>query len=118
KAQFETNFFGAVRVVRAVLPALRARGSGRVLLISSLVNTLPVPFQAFYGASKAALSSYAEALRFELAPLGIEVCSIEPGNFRTGFTAQRRRTAGWTSSSPYEARCAASVGWMEQDERN
>ncbi|ROH92118.1 SDR family oxidoreductase [Stagnimonas aquatica] len=117
QAQFETNFFGAVRVTRALLPQFRAQAGGLIVQVGSLVTQLPVPFQAYYCASKAALESWAEALRFELAPFGIAVVCIEPGNFATGFTAQRRRVQGWTASSPYAARCEASVGWMEEDER-
>src|SRR5688572_13352137 len=101
RAQLETNFFGAHRVVRAVLPAMRERRCGHVVIVSSLAATVPLPYQAFYSASKAALSSYAEALRLELAPSGVRVCCIEPGNFRTGFTGSRRRAAGWTAGSPY-----------------
>lgn len=118
KAQFETNFFGATRVIRALLPRLRAQGQGLILNVGSLVTQLPVPFQAYYCASKAALESYSEALRFEVAPLGIRVACIEPGNFATGFTAQRRRVPGWTAASPYAARSEASVSWMEKDEEN
>jgi NAD(P)-dependent dehydrogenase (short-subunit alcohol dehydrogenase family) len=118
RAQFETNFFGAVRVTHALLPKLREQGGGMILNVGSLVTQLPVPFQAFYCASKAALESYSEALRFEVAGFGIRVCCIAPGNFNTGFTAQRRRVGGWTAASIYDARCTASVTWMEQDERN
>lgn len=118
KAQFETNFFGATRVIRALLPRLREQGQGLILNVGSLVTQLPVPFQAYYCASKAALESYSEALRFEVAPFGIRVACIEPGNFATGFTAQRRRVPGWTATSPYAARSEASVSWMEKDEAN
>lgn len=116
KAQFETNFFGATRVVRAVLPQMRAQRSGLILNVSSLVNQLPVPFQAYYCASKAALHAYTEALRYEVAPLGVQVAAIEPGNFATGFTGARRRVSGWTEASVYAQRCAASIAWMEEDE--
>lgn len=116
RAQFETNFFGAHRVVRAALPAMRERGRGHIVLVSSLAAAVPLPYQAFYAASKAALSSYAEALRLELAPTGVRVCCIEPGNFRTGFTGSRRRAVGWTAASAYAAGAAASLGWMERDE--
>ena len=116
KAQFETNFFGAHRVVRAVLPTMRARGAGHVVLVSSLAAAVPLPYQALYSASKAALSSYAEALRLELVPSGVQVSCIEPGNFRTGFTGSRRRAAGWTPASAHAAGAEASLRWMEQDE--
>jgi NAD(P)-dependent dehydrogenase (short-subunit alcohol dehydrogenase family) len=117
RAQFETNFFGAHRVVQAALPGMRARGGGRIVLVSSLAAGVPLPYQAFYSASKAALSSYAEALRLELAPCGIRVACIEPGNFRTGFTGSRRRAQGWTPASAYAAGAEASLQWMEHDER-
>lgn len=116
-AQFETNFFGATRVIRALLPQLRTQGHGLILNVGSLVTQLPVPFQAYYSASKAALECYSEALRFEVAPFGIRVACIEPGNFATGFTAQRRRVRGWVAQSPYAARSESSVTWMEQDEK-
>jgi NAD(P)-dependent dehydrogenase (short-subunit alcohol dehydrogenase family) len=116
RAQFETNFFGAHRVVRAVLPAMRRQAAGHLVLVSSLAAQVPLPYQALYSASKAALSSYAEALRMELARFGIRVSCIEPGNFRTGFTGSRRRATGWTADSAHAARSAASVAWMEQDE--
>jgi len=116
QAQFETNFFGPHRVCRAVLPQMRAQRAGRIVLVSSLAAQVPLPYQAFYAASKAALSSYAEALRLELRPLGVDVVLIEPGNFRTGFTGSRRRASGWTATSAYAAGSEASVRWMEQDE--
>lgn len=116
KAQLETNFFGAHRVIRGVLPGMRSRRAGRIVLVSSLAAAVPLPYQAFYSASKAALSSYAEALRLELAPCGVHVSCVEPGNFRTGFTGSRRRAAGWTSASRHAAGAAASLEWMERDE--
>jgi len=116
KAQFETNFFGAHRVVHALLPSMRARRTGRIVLVSSLAADVPLPYQAFYSASKAALSNYAEALRLELVPFGIRVSCVEPGNFRTGFTGSRRRARGWTDRSAHAASTQASLAWMERDE--
>ncbi len=118
KAQFETNFFGAHRLCRAVLPVMRKQGGGRIVLISSLAAYIPLPYQAFYSASKAALSNFAEALHLELRPHGIRVVCIEPGNFRTDFTGSRRRAAAWTPASTYAARSGASIAWMEKDEQN
>lgn len=114
-AQFQTNFFGAHRVVRAALPALRA-SRGTIVLVSSLAADVPLPYQAFYAASKAALTSYAEALRFELATHGVRVACIAPGNFRTDFTGSRRRAQGWDARSVHAARCEESIRWMERDE--
>ncbi len=118
RAQFETNFFGATRVIRALLPRLRTQGHGLVLNVGSLVTQLPIPFQAYYSASKAALECYTEALRFEVAPFGVRVACIAPGNFATSFTAQRRRVQNWTADSPYATRSESSVSWMERDEKN
>ncbi len=89
--QFETNFFGTVRVCRAVLPVMRQQGSGRVINVSSIAGRVAVPFQAFYSASKFAVEGYTTALRMEVAPFGIQVVLIAPGDFKTGFTAARKR---------------------------
>jgi NAD(P)-dependent dehydrogenase (short-subunit alcohol dehydrogenase family) len=118
RAQLDTNFFGAVRVTRALLPALRRQGGGRLVYVSSLAAGVPLPYQAYYSASKAALSNWAEALRLELHPFGIGVTAIEPGNVRTGFTASRRWVAARGGSSPYAATSEASIAWMEKDEAN
>ena len=90
REQFETNFFGTVRVCRAVLPIMRQQGSGRILNVSSIAGRIGIPFQAFYSASKFAIEGFTEALRMEVAPFGIQVVLIEPGDFRTGFTAARK----------------------------
>lgn len=85
RAQMETNFFGAISVTRAALPQLRAQGSGAIVNISSLGGQLSVPGFGAYSASKFALEGLSEALRGELAPLGIKVMIVEPGEFRTAF---------------------------------
>jgi len=66
KAQFETNFFGAFRVIKAVLPTMRAQGAGRVINVTSLAGVVPLPFWGFYNASKFALEGLTETLRYEL----------------------------------------------------
>ena len=85
KAQFETIFFGAVRMVRAVLPTMRKQGSGQIINISSIAARLPVPFEPYYAAGKAALLSWSEALRYEVKNFGIKVSVVEPGFFRTNL---------------------------------
>jgi NAD(P)-dependent dehydrogenase (short-subunit alcohol dehydrogenase family) len=115
-AQFETNFFGAHRLCRAVLPAMRARGGGRIVNVSSLGGIVSVPFQGFYCASKFALEAYSEALRMELRPFGIHVSMIEPGDFATGITAKRHMAAASGDGSAYRARCSTAVARMARDE--
>jgi short-subunit dehydrogenase len=83
KAQFETNFFGVVRMVKTVLPIMRKQGSGQIINISSGVGLAPFPFLAFYSASKFALEGYTEALRHEVKPFHIKVSLVEPGFIKT-----------------------------------
>ncbi len=117
KAQVETNFWGAVRVVQAALPSMRGRGGGRVVLMSSIGGQIGIPFQAFYSASKFALEGYGEALAYEVAPFGIEVTLVEPGNFRTGFTDARENVAT-NGSDPYASASAKAIAQMAHDEEH
>jgi NAD(P)-dependent dehydrogenase (short-subunit alcohol dehydrogenase family) len=80
---FEANFWGAARMVNAVLPGMRARRQGRVVIVGSISNWVTVPLNGFYSASKAALSRYTEALRSETQHLGIRVALIEPSDVTT-----------------------------------
>ena len=118
KAQLETNFWGAVRVVQAVLPTMRRQGSGRIVLVSSIGGVIGLPFQAFYSASKFALEGYGEALAYEVAPFGIEVSLVQPGNVRTDFTQSRRRVSAPKDDDPYVTAAAKAIGVMEHDEAN
>jgi NAD(P)-dependent dehydrogenase (short-subunit alcohol dehydrogenase family) len=97
---------------------MRAAGGGRVVLISSIGGALGIPFQAFYSASKFALEGYGEALAYEVAPFGVHVTLVEPGNVRTDFTASRRDVAVPGGLDPYAAASAKAVRKMEEDERN
>src|SRR6059036_4361432 len=90
KAQFETDFFGHVRMTKAVLPTMRKQGSGQIINISSIAAILPVPFEGYYAAAKAALLAWSEALRHEVKSLGIKVSVIEPRFFKTNLGEARR----------------------------
>ena len=83
QALFDTNFFGAVRVTQAVLPAMRAQRSGRIFFIGSIAGSLPTPFMGFYCASKHALEGYSESLDHELRRMGVRSIVIEPGFMKT-----------------------------------
>lgn len=82
---FKTNFFGHVYLTKALLPHMRERKSGTIGFISSVGAWVVFPGLAAYNATKAALSIYAETLAAEIAPLGVKICTIEPGYFRTSM---------------------------------
>lgn len=114
--QLDVNFFGMVRMNRAVIAAMRQQGSGRIVNLSSVAAPVPIPFQAFYSASKAAINSYTMALANEQRPFGITVCAVMPGDIKTGFTAARRKVA--QGDEVYGGRIGRSVQRMEHDEQN
>jgi NAD(P)-dependent dehydrogenase (short-subunit alcohol dehydrogenase family) len=85
---FETNFFGTIAMVKAVLPGMRTRRSGAIVNISSIGATVTPVGSGYYSAAKAAIEGLSGALRGELAPLGISVTVVEPGAFRTDFAGR------------------------------
>jgi NAD(P)-dependent dehydrogenase (short-subunit alcohol dehydrogenase family) len=115
RAQVETNFWGVVRTTTTALPHLRASGTGRVVIVSSIGGLIGIPFQAYYSASKFALEGWAEALAYEVGPFGVHVTLVEPGNFATDFTGSRRTARA--DSGPYQHALAQALGVMERDER-
>ena len=87
KLIFDTNFFGVLRLTRAVVPYMRQQGSGRILNIGSVLGFLPMPYGALYAASKHAIAGYSESLDHELRTRGIRVSVIEPAYTKTPFDA-------------------------------
>ena len=85
---FDTNYFGVVDTLKAVLPGMRARRSGHVINISSMTGLVANPPNAYYSSTKFALEALTEALAKEVGPLGIKVTAIEPGAFRTDWAAR------------------------------
>ena len=116
KRQLDVNFFGTVNCVKAVLPSMRKQGKGRIVCVSSVAGTIPIPFQAYYSVSKAAINSYAAALANEIRPYGISVCAVEPGDISSNFTDARKRSE--EGDKAYGGRISRSVAVMEKDERN
>lgn len=102
RAQFETNFFGALALTRALLPAMRRQGSGKIVFVSSILGKLVLPTGTAYCSSKWALEGFSMALRYELAPYGIQVSAAEPGLVKTEFknSTEVPAVAG-NHSSPY-----------------
>ena len=98
RAQFETNVLGTLNVLRAALPHLRVV-KGRVVVVGSLSGRAPIPFQAHYSATKAALDALTLALRIEVAPFGVGVSLVEPGDIRTAFN--ENTDWGDHDASPY-----------------
>lgn len=84
---FDTNFFGLVRMIRAVVPHMRRQGSGRILNMGSVLGFLPMPYGALYAATKHAVEGYSESLDHELRGWDIRVSVIEPAYTKTGFDA-------------------------------
>lgn len=117
-SQFETNYFGALRVIREVLPIMRGQRSGTIIAVGSLAARFALPFQAGYSASKAALSTTLEAMRAEVSPYGVRVCVIEPGDTQTSFTESRESTYLAAKGSAYSERFLRSVNKMAMDERS
>lgn len=116
KAQMETNYYGVLRVNRAVLPAMRAQKRGLILAMSSVAAVFSIPFQSHYCSTKRALESYMETLRMELRPHGIRASILQPGDTKTAFTGARRFEM--PAQSPYRERALKSVAVMERDEQN
>jgi NAD(P)-dependent dehydrogenase (short-subunit alcohol dehydrogenase family) len=89
QAIFDTNFFGIVRMIRAVVPHMRQRGSGRIINISSVLGFVPMPYMALYSATKHAVEGYSESLDHELRTQGIRVSLVEPAYIKSAFDANQ-----------------------------
>ena len=100
RAIFDTNYFGAVAMMRAVIPGMRERGSGHIVNISSGAGRYPTPNQAAYAASKHALECVSESVANELAPFGVHVSIIEPGIVKTAIFDSS--SGYWDKQSPYK----------------
>ena len=117
--QMETNFIGMVNVIREVLPAMRKQGGGTIINFSSIGGLMGLPFQAFYSASKFAIEGFSEALRMEVKQFKINIVIINPGDFRTSNSSNRRNYLAPTGESdPYNEQFRTTLAVIEKDESN
>ena len=119
KLQMDTSFIGMVSMAREVLPAMRRNGGGLIVNFSSIGGLMGLPFQAIYSASKFAVEGFTEALRMEVAKFNIRVVVINPGDFHTSNTANRRNFLTPTGpGDPYNEQFEATLSVIEHDETN
>lgn len=114
KRQLEVNLFGTVNCSKAVTAHMREKGEGRIINISSVAGIFSIPFQGWYSISKSAILAFTEAYANELAPFGISVCAILPGDIKSGFTSARNKCI--IGDDIYGGRISRSVAVMEKDE--
>ena len=99
---FETNLFGPIEVMKAVLPQMRLQKSGLIINITSIAGYMGLPYRGIYSASKGALEILTEAIRMEVKPFGIEITNVAPGEFATNIAANRYHVPV-EQGSPYAA---------------
>jgi short-subunit dehydrogenase len=119
KAQFETNFFGAVRATKAVLPVMRRQGAGKIVNITSMGGRIAIPLSSSYHGSKFALEGLSESIRYELEPFGVKVILIEPGAVGSNFWKNIKiAKSSSDSNSPYTQFGNKILKAYEQMEQN
>ena len=117
KTLFETNFFGTLRVIQHVLPSMRKQHQGMIINVSSIGGVLGLPYQGMYSATKFAVEGMTEALRMEVSPFGIKVVLVEPGDFKTSFTGNRKKISP-KSNSAYHDFQKNTEAVVEHDEQH
>jgi NAD(P)-dependent dehydrogenase (short-subunit alcohol dehydrogenase family) len=116
RLQMDTNVMGMVYLLREVLPAMRQQQEGTIINFSSIGGLMGLPFQGYYSASKFAIEGISEALRMEVKPFNVKVVVINPGDFHTNNTANRRNFLAKTANDPYSEQFAKSLSIIEKDE--
>jgi len=117
RGQFETNYFGALRLCRAVLPVMRRQRQGLIVNVTSIGAHIALPYQAHYTASKLALEGMSQALRMEVGRFGVRVVVVAPGDFCSGFTEHRKRGSRAGGPSAYTSSYESALNVIERDER-
>jgi NAD(P)-dependent dehydrogenase (short-subunit alcohol dehydrogenase family) len=113
KNNFETNLFGPIEVMKAVLPQMRAQQSGLIVNITSIAGYMGLPYRSVYSASKGALELITEALRMEVKPFGIQITNVAPGDFATNIAAGRFH-APLLKGSAYEKTYGDTLKTMDE----
>jgi len=117
KLQMDTNFLGMVNLTKEVLPVMRIQGGGTIINFSSIGGLMGLPFQAFYSAGKFAIEGFSEALRMEVRQFNIKIVLINPGDFHTNNSANRRNFLAPTGSDdPYQEQYLKTMAIIEKDE--
>lgn len=98
KMQFETNFFGTFRLIKEVLPIMRSQNKGLIINMSSIAGLIGIPYQGFYSASKFALEGLTESLRLEVLNYDISITNINPGDYNTSFTNNKKEISNISST--------------------
>ena len=114
KNNFDTNFFGPIEVMKAVLPTMRQQKSGLIINITSIAGYMGLPFRSVYSASKGALELITESLRMEVKPFGINITNVAPGDFATNI-ASRRFHSPIIKNSDYEKKYGQSLENINKD---
>lgn len=117
KKQFETNFFGTIRLIKTIVPIMRKQGNGSIVNISSMVGRFGVPLNSAYVSSKFAVEGLSESISFELAEFGIRVIVIEPGVVKSDFF-QNVKFRGMNPDSPYHDLMERRVTFLDKAMKN
>jgi len=116
KYQFDVNLFGVFRVCKEVIPLMRENKTGLIINIGSIGGLIGLPYQGFYSATKFAIQGFSEALYQELKPYNIKVVVVNPGDFSTNFTANRKIVQN-AYDSPYRKQFMKTLSIIEKDEK-
>ncbi|WP_047546841.1 SDR family oxidoreductase [Psychroserpens sp. Hel_I_66] len=114
KRNFETNLFGPINVIKAVLPQMRKQNSGLIINITSIAGYMGLPYRGIYSASKGALELITEAFRMEIKDFNIHMTNVAPGDFATNIAAGRYH-APVTKGSPYEKKYGQVLKAIDED---
>jgi len=112
---FQVNVLGPVHLSQLLIPAMRARGYGRVVMVGSMLASFPLAYRSSYVASKAAIKGFATAARFELSPFGVWLTTVEPGSINTGIS--QRRTKYIADDSPHAKAFRTMLKVLDGNER-